>query len=209
MILTPIAADRLEATLDTFAESLTDTAACAVFRRLARPADARRAQGKSRVKNYADAIDLIIKSHIGVLPGAPRFDVSWDGAALRTDTEAYVLLHEVAHYQLAAPARRGRVDFGLGPGPETGDRERAARAQIVFGLAREREEALASLLGILWEAELGHPALASLLDQNWLEGAGRAGAAAHFTAILAALTEGGFVDRTGRPQPRLRQDSDG
>lgn len=127
---------------------------------------------------------------------------------LRCETEAYVLLHEVAHFQLAAPARRIQVDFGLGPGPETGDHARAATAQTLFGLAREREEAMASLLGILWEAELGHPALASLLDQNWLEGAGRPGTAAHFVEIVTALEAGGFVDRVGRPQMRLRQRAD-
>jgi hypothetical protein len=139
-----------------------------------------------------------------MLPGAPRIDVSWNGTALRSETEAYVLLHELAHYQLATPERRERIDFGLGPGPETGDRDRAARVQTLFGLAREREEAMASLLGILWESELGHPALASFLDQNWLEGAGRPAAAAHFVATLGALTDGGFVDQGGRPQTRLR-----
>ncbi|MGH6983212.1 MAG: hypothetical protein ACRED7_03265 [Stellaceae bacterium] len=127
---------------------------------------------------------------------------------LRCETEAYVLLHEVAHFQLAAPTRRAQVDFGLGPGPETDDRARASQAQSLFGLAREREEAMASLLGILWEAELGHPALASLLDQNWLEGAGRPGTAAHFVDTVTALERGGFVDRTGRPQMRLRQHAD-
>ncbi len=204
MILTPIAYGRLEATLATFAGSLADAATRAVLHRLARLDDAVRAQGETAIKNHSDTIDIITKFGINVSPSPPQADVSWDGAAFRSATEAYVLLHEVAHYQLAAPDRRHRVDFGLGPGPETGDRDRAAQAQTLFGLAREREEALASLLGILWEAELGHPALASLLDQNWLEGAGRASAAAHFAANLALLRGGGFVDRYGRPQMRLR-----
>ena len=30
-------------------------------------------------------------------PGSPRLDVSWDGTAFRVETEAYVLLHELAH----------------------------------------------------------------------------------------------------------------
>ena len=54
------------------------------------------------------------------------------------------------------------------------------------GEEREDDEAMASLLGILWEAELGQPALASFLDQNWLEGLERS-AAAHFTAVLRRL----------------------
>ncbi|MGH6968110.1 MAG: hypothetical protein ACREEL_01335 [Stellaceae bacterium] len=208
MILTPLADDRLESTLARFNESLPPGPSRALFQWLAARSGAARADPELSIKHHLDAIDIITKFYIGLKPGMPRLDVSWDGVALRSATEAYVLLHEVAHYQLAAPARRTWVDFGLGPGPETGHRERAARAQTVFGLAREREEAMASLLGILWEAELGHPALASLLDQNWLEGAGRPGTAAHFTDIFTSLERGGFVDGIGRPQLRLRQNAD-
>jgi hypothetical protein len=75
----------------------------------------------------------------------------------------------------------------------------ADRAQCLFGLAREREEAEASLLGILWEAALGQPALASLLDQNWLEGADRPSTAAHFTAVFERLLAGRHVDAEGVP----------
>jgi len=208
MILTPLATDRLETTLTVFAESLPAGFVRGVFKRIAPAADGARADGKKSLNNHSESIDLIAKFCIGTKPGAPQLDVSWDGSVLRSGTEAYVLLHEVAHYQLAAPERRGLVDFGLGPGPETGDRERAGRAQSLFGLAREHEEAMASLLGILWEAELGHPALASLLDQNWLEGAGRAGTAAHFASTLDALKGGGFIDDTGRPLMQLRQHAD-
>ena len=208
MILTPLADDRLPTVLVRFAESLPAGRMRRVFERLIEGVKANRATAEIAVKNNTDAIDLITKFTIGLKPGAPQLDVSWDGAMLRCETEAYVLLHEVAHFQLAAPARRTQVDFGLGPGPETGDRARATQAQTLFGLAREREEAMASLLGILWEAELGHPALASLLDQNWLEGAGRPGTAAHFVEIVTALEVGGFVDRAGRPKMRLRRHAD-
>jgi hypothetical protein len=143
---------------------------------------------------------------MALTPGPPRAGFSWDGHAARSDTEAYVLLHEAAHFQLASPERRRRIDFGLGPGPETGARDLALRAAVLHGLAREREEAMASLLGILWEVELGQPALASFLDQNWLEGVERAGA--HFAAIGAALSDGGFIDVAGRPMRRLRRTPD-
>ena len=113
------------------------------------------------------------------LPARPRAGSAGTGGRSGADTEAYVLLHEIAHFQLAAPARRRLADFGLGPGPESGDRSTAQRQAVLHGVDREREEAKASLLGILWEAELGQPALASFLDQNWLEGAG---APAHFAA---------------------------
>ena len=122
---------------------------------------------------------------------------------MRSETEAYVVLHEIAHFQIAPEARRRRIDFGLGPGPETGDRDAAERDAMVFGLEREAEEALASLLGVLWEVELGQPGLASFLDQNWLEGAGRRGAAAHFQDVLARIEAFGLADAEGKPQYRL------
>ena len=208
MILTPLADDRLHTVLARFAESLAAGRMRTLFERLIEGTKAERASAEIAAKNHADTTDLVTKFAIGLKPGAPQLDVSWDGVALRCETEAYVLLHEVAHFQLASPARRVLVDFGLGPGPETGDRARAAQAQTLFGLAREREEAMASLLGILWETELGHPTLASLLDQNWLEGAGRSGTAAHFVDIVTALEAGGFVDRAGRPQMWFRQQAD-
>ncbi len=140
---------------------------------------------------------------MGLLPGSPALDFSWNGHALRSETEAYVVLHEIAHFQIAASHRRRLIDFGLGAGPETSNRAAANAAATVFGLAREAEEAAASLLGILWEVEFGQPGLASFLDQNWLEGAGRPGAAAHFTTVLERLQRSGLVDREGRPQACL------
>src|SRR4029077_14477073 len=82
--------------------------------------------------------------------------------------------------------RRRLPDFGLGPGPDTHDRAGAELAAALPVLDREADEADASLLGILWEAGLGQPALASFLDQNWLEGLERS-AAAHFAAVLGRL----------------------
>ena len=103
-----------------------------------------------------------------------------------------MILHEVAHFALAPSERRGLIDFGLGPGPDTRDRAAAERALALPLLDRDAEEAEASLLGILWEAALGQPALASFLDQNWLEGLERS-AAAHFTAVLARLRRRGLI----------------
>jgi hypothetical protein len=212
MILTPIADSELPGALARFEATLSSESRRAVFRRIAGAGDPSRATAQTAVKNHLESIDLITSFSIGLKPGAPRLDVSWDGTSLRSETESYILLHELAHYQLAAPRRRFTVDFGLGPGPETGDRERAEGAALLFGAAREHEEAMASLLGILWEAELGHPALASFLDQNWLEGVvsnrTRRGAAIHFENILAQLARGGFVAAGFRPAHALRHDED-
>ena len=208
MILTPIAPEHLPAVLQGFAAALGPGLPQLVFERIASPAAAARAAGRRARAHHQEALKLAARLGIAVREGSPSLDFSWDGAALRGETEAYVLLHEVAHFQLAAPERRRRIDFGLGPGPETADRATAAKAASLFGLAAEREEAMASLLGILWEVELGHPALASFLDQNWLEGAGRPGAAAHFRNILSALRDGGFVTADGRPTAQLRAAAD-
>ena len=64
---------------------------------------------------------------------------------------------------------------------------------ITISMFDSADEALASLLGILWEAALGQPALASFLDQNWLEGLDRS-AAPHFTAVLHRAIELGLAD---------------
>jgi hypothetical protein len=90
------------------------------------------------------------------------------------------------------------VEFGLGPGPDTIDRVAAERAATLPLLEREADEAAASLLGIVWEAVLGQPALASFLDQNWLEGLDRS-AAEHFTAVLETLRRRGLLNVVGAP----------
>jgi hypothetical protein len=198
MILTDIAVAELPAIIERFAALLAPSAR-AVFRRIADPAKAVRAQGAEAARHHVVACDLARAFGMKLLPGSPTLDYAWTGTALRRETEAYVLLHEVAHFQLASPERRFAIDFGLGAGPDTADRDGAQRAATVFGLEREAEEAMASLLGVLWETELGQPGFASFLDQNWLEGADRPGAAQHFTAVLAALQLRGLVDADGRP----------
>ncbi|HEX4111880.1 MAG TPA: hypothetical protein VH020_05035 [Stellaceae bacterium] len=178
--------------------NLHDRHAQAAFARIA-CSEAERATGGRAEAHRLAAVAVARRLGIPVRAGSPARGFGWDGRRLRAGTEAYVLLHEIAHWQLADRRRRRAREFGLGPGPETGHRAAAERATLLIGLAREREEALASLLGILWEADLRQPALASFLDQNWLEGADRPGAAAHFETTLARLIDCGLVDVEGRP----------
>jgi hypothetical protein len=199
MILTPIARERLAVVLRQFAAGLRDSHARAAFARIGRTG-AERAGRTLGERHRLGAAGLARRLGIPVRDGAPPRSFGWDGRLMRGGTEAYVLLHEVAHWQLASARRRRAYEFGLGPGPETGHRAAAARATLLTGLAREREEAMASLLGILWETELRQPALASFLDQNWLEGAGRPGAARHFETTLARLERAGLVDLDGSPR---------
>jgi hypothetical protein len=195
MILTPIPPERLEATLDRFAARLDDPEARAAFGRI-RATAAERAQGAAAERHRREALALAHRHGVPVHPPGRTLAFNWDGAALDGDTEAYVILHEIAHFVLAPPERRRLVDFGLGPGPDTRDRAAAERAAVLPLPDREADEAAASLLGILWEAALGQPALASFLDQNWLEGLERS-AADHFTAVLRRLRDLGLTDYTG------------
>jgi hypothetical protein len=185
MILTPIPQDELADTLDRFMAGLRDRRSRSVFRRI-RVTSPDRAAGAAAQRHRRAALALARAFGVPIHPDGTRCRFNWDGVALNGSSEAYVILHEIAHFVLAPPERRGLVEFGLGPGPDTLDRDAAERAAVVSPLGREEDEATASLLGIVWEAALGQPALASFLDQNWLEGLDRS-AAAHFTAVLGTL----------------------
>jgi hypothetical protein len=188
MILTPISSDQLADALDRFAAWLTAEAGHMAFA-LIRSTSAKRAQGSKAEHHRLAALETAQAHGMAVHPPGTVCAYNWDGMALDGKTEAYVILHEVAHFVLAPPERRMLPDFGLGPGPDTRDRAGAEFAAALPVLDREADEAAASLLGILWEAELGQPALASFLDQNWLEGLERS-AAAHFAAVLGRLIAG-------------------
>ena len=191
MILTPIPRAELAGTLDRFVAGLSDRLPRAVFARI-RATSADRAAGAEAERHRLAALSFARGFGMAVHPERTRCRFNWDGAALNGATEAFVILHEVAHFVLAPPERRGLIEFGLGPGPDTLDRDAAECAAVVSPLAREEDEVAASLLGILWEAELGQPALASFLDQNWLEGLDRS-AAVHFTTVLETLRHRGLL----------------
>ncbi len=149
--------------------------------------------GATAERHRVQALALARACGIRVHEPGTRPGFNWDGSALDGDTEAYVILHEIAHFLLAPPERRRLPDFGLGPGPDTTERAVAERAAAMSLVERQMDEAAASLLGIVWEAALGQPALASFLDQNWLEGLERS-AAAHFTAVYTEIAELGLVE---------------
>ena len=192
MILTPIPRDRLAAALDRFAGQLDDRGARAAFGRI-RATAAERADGAAAETHRREALALARNCGMKIHPAGTNSAFNWDGAALNGNTEAYVILHEVAHFVLAPPERRRLVDFGLGAGPDTTERAAAERAALLPIIERDHDEAAASLLGILWEAALGQPALASFLDQNWVEGLDRS-AAPHFTAVFHDLRRRGLID---------------
>jgi hypothetical protein len=204
MILTPISREQLGAALHRFAAVLHEPLARALFDEI-RTTSPDRAEGDEAERHRLTAVDFARRCGIPVHPPGAGSRFNWDGVALNPDTEAFVVLHEVAHFLLASPKRRALIDFGLGPGPDTTDRAAAERAATVPLLEREADEAMASLLGILWETRLGQPALASFLDQNWLEGGDRA--PAHFTAVAARLSARGLLARDPHQPDRHSRES--
>jgi hypothetical protein len=166
-------------------KGLSDELSRAVLARIRATSPDRAAKTEAERHRLA-ALSVARAFGMAIHPEGTQCRFNWDGAALNGATEAYVILHEVAHFALAPRERRGLVEFGLGPGPDTLDRDTAERAAVLSPLEREADEAAASLLGIVWEAALGQPALASFLDQNWLEGLDRS-AADNFTAVVETL----------------------
>jgi hypothetical protein len=191
MILTPIPRVELTDTLDRFAAGLSDGLSRAVFAGI-RATSPDRAAGTEAEGHRLAALSVARGFGMAIHSEGTPCLFNWDGTVLNGATEAYVILHEVAHFALALPERRGLVEFGLGAGPDTLDRETAERAAVLSPLEREADEAAASLLGIVWEAALGQPALASFLDQNWLEGLDRS-AAGHFSAVVETLDHRGLL----------------
>jgi hypothetical protein len=185
MILTPIPREQLDGTLDRFVTGLSDRLSRAVFQQI-RATSPDRATGAEAERHRLAALTFARGFGMAVHPDGTSCRFNWDGAALNGATEAYVILHEVAHFALGPPARRGLIEFGLGAGPDTLYREEADRVAVLPPAEREADEAAASLLGIVWEAALGQPALASFLDQNWLEGLGRS-ATGHFATVIETL----------------------
>ncbi len=209
MILTPIDPQTLPQAVAAFAAHLeTAPVARAAFLRIIASTPASLDGPYDTPAHRAQAVELVQRLNIPWLDEEPAAAFSYDGYAIRVRSEAYVLIHEVGHYQVCSPERRRLADFGLGAGPETGRIAEADGDQRLFGPLRECEEQLASLLGILWEAELGQPALFAFMEQNWMEGWARPAAAQHFADVLACLQQLGVVGADGRPVPALRTISD-
>ena len=147
------------------------------------------------------ARDLVESFGIPVIHDEPSTAFSWDGDAIRTNSEASVLIHEVAHWQIAPPDRRGVPDFGLGAGPETGRIAEANAARCATDAVKECDELMASLLGILWEAVLGQPAFHAFVEQNWLEAWERPASVEQFCRTIDSLLSRGLIGPDGVPYP--------
>src|ERR1043166_7551091 len=118
MILTPIPCAQLGAALDRFGTQLGHPDARNAFARI-RVTSPERAHSAEAERHRQQALRVAAHFGVPVHPPGTHSGFNWDGAALDTDTEAYVILHEIAHFVRAPPERRGLGAFGLGPGPDT------------------------------------------------------------------------------------------
>lgn len=199
MRLTPIDRDTLGRALTRLASYLAPaTTARAAFELIADTGAAFDTPYDTPAHRTA-ARDLVTSFGIPMIDAEPAAAFSWDGHAIRTRSEASVLIHEVAHWQIASPDRRGLADFGLGAGPETGCVAEADGARCATDAVKEHEELMASLLGILWEAALGQPAIHAFVEQNWLEAWERPAAGAQFERTIDDLVSRGLIDADGMP----------
>lgn len=210
MMLTPLDHGTLLPLLPDFDASLAgDDLARAVFRRVtAVIPDGDLMSLSTEAGHHAQAVDLCRDWGFGIVDVAPQDYFTWDGEAVAIRIEPSVLIHEIGHYQLAAPDRRSVIDFGLGAGPETGRKAEADRVQSLYLPERDVEEALCSLLGILWEAELSQPAVLAFLEQNWMEGGASLHNVAHFRKIVRWLRAMDLIADDGRPTRGLREEGD-
>ena len=206
MILTPIDHTVLPGLLAGFDEALAgERLARAVFRRVtAQIPDGDLMTLSTDTAHHAQALALCRDWGFGVVDVDPQDYFTWDGQAVAGRMEPSVIVHEIGHYQCAAPSRRAVLDFGLGAGPETGRKVEANAVQTLFGADADFEEGLSSLLGILWEAELGQPAILAFLEQNWLEGGMSLHNLAHFRKVVGLLDSWGMLTPDGRPTRALR-----
>jgi hypothetical protein len=200
MILTPINPRALPNILDVFDVGLeTHSLAQIVFRRIAATRRFCPDFAADLFAGRSKAVSLAANFGIPTLDEEPAAAFSWDGHAIRTRSEASVVFHEVAHWQVALNERRFVYDFGLGAGPETGRTDEANAAACVDLATQEEEENLASLLGIIWEVEYREPALLAFAEQNWLEQYDRASTHQHFAKSLEGLRVRRLIDGKGRP----------
>jgi hypothetical protein len=141
-----------------------------------------------------------------------EIDVSWDGKGrllIPKDRFAELVAHEISHFQLAAPHRRHRPEFGLGTGYATTDKN---VRQLVSDSWAYREELVASMLGLLWlrswggdvQSEAEELDLALEMSDGWIEVV-RDEDPVTPDQSLAYLVAEGFADAdTLVPIPKLR-----
>lgn len=128
--------------------------------------------------------------------------IAWTGKFLNTALSVTNtnVLHDVAHFQLATPIRRRMPDFGLGPSVDS----QGWAPRVIPSNQSDIEENIVSILGILWERELGINHIDTLHDHNWIDRDGKL-FSGRIDLILPWLAKQGYIDANGVPQMKLRR----
>jgi hypothetical protein len=131
--------------------------------------------GQSEIKAIIDLLG------ISTVDSDPQDRYQYDGTAIAVkNISVSAMLHEIAHWMLASEEERKLIDYGLGCGPNTGEKNHSAamvaeRAQIkteFLVMSKENlhmtDDSYASLLGIAFEAALGYDINQTLKVHNWI-----------------------------------------
>jgi hypothetical protein len=211
MRLTSWTYDEIPSSLDRYQKGLQcDPLSAHIFSKIAKSLDLIQNHDLSLTRDaqyYQKAYSLASLFSIGLRHQSEMKSVTWDGQSILATMEPSVIIHDISHYQLAPPNRRFLVDFGLGAGPETNNKERANGQKMVSFDEANEDEILASLLGIIWETHLGLPSIAAFLEQNWLEGGATELNFLHFIKTVQQLKKKNMIDDKGEPLLTLAQSS--
>ena len=193
VVLNPIEADGISDRLASFRAHLTPGPAQDLFEGIAASQKFCPGLQADLFAGRPKALDLAQRLGVPTHGGDPADGFSWDGRALATATETTVIFHDIAHWCVCPPERRGLYDFGLAGGPESGRKAEADEVRVADQPTAEREELLASVLGMAFEVQAEEPALLAFIDHNWLDDAGRPAGARLFTEIVSELTGRGLL----------------
>ena len=102
-----------------------------------------------------DAARLVAYMRLSMEERTPYESYMWDGQSFNAELPDRHILHDVAHWMVAAPERRCLPEFGLRSGPET---DPSLTVHAILEQQEEKwEEVRAALLGILLQKALGMP----------------------------------------------------
>ena len=150
-----------------------------------------------------------LASRMGVRLGLRkrRASFSWDGRSIyafgRSDSD---VIHDLAHLQCSEPHRRLLPEWGLGSDPGRVREAGYDAPRVGVIVDADEEESAASLLGILWERELGLDYMATFYLHGWTASAGTVDAVLRKDAAATRLRRWRLI-RRNRPLVAFRPES--
>lgn len=131
------------------------------------------------------------------ISGPGQRAIHWDGTDCAYKGESLSnALHELAHWMVASPEHRGLPNFGLGRSPSDNlSRNDATKHNLMVceSSDAEEQESYASVLGIIYEYNLGLDAADTLRNHGW-----DSSSECEFTSIITKLVERGLITTQGK-----------